>query len=219
MPAFIGLFSLPWLVRNLFARVRYAEQSRSLSVMRLSELMHGAAAGAAGGGIAVLLPAVTGGVGGFLAGHALSLRNDRAFLVSQGAARMVYFAGSLMLFLLPSFSLSRGGAVSMLRPLTGSHGCTLYYSVLAGLTIAGGCALLLVSPFARFVIKLVSRSGVRALSVAGLTVTVGLVFCFTGLMGLIVLAAASAIGFLPGLWGTRRLNCLGVILLPVALGV
>jgi len=38
----------------------------------------------------------------------------------------------------------------------------------------------------------------------------------TGWAGVGVMAVAAAIGLIPPLWGTRRMNCLGVILLPLA---
>ena len=44
-----------------------------------------------------------------------------------------------------------------------------------------------------------------------------LVFVFTGVMGLLVLAVATAIGFLPVLWGVRRSHCMGVLLIPIIL--
>jgi putative membrane protein len=54
------------------------------------------------------------------------------------------------------------------------------------------------------------------MSVAGVVVSAGLVVLLTGLPGLGVMAVASCIGVLPPLFGARRMNVLGVILLPLA---
>ena len=51
-----------------------------------------------------------------LAGHALSIREDRAFLASQGASRAVYYVGGLMLLFAPGLHMTRGGAAWLLRP-------------------------------------------------------------------------------------------------------
>ena len=49
-----------------------------------------------------------------------------------------------------------------------------------------------------------------------LGIVVTLVGAVTGLAGLLVMVVATAIGLLPVLFGARRMNCLGVIMLPMA---
>jgi putative membrane protein len=44
-----------------------------------------------------------------------------------------------------------------------------------------------------------------------------LVVLFAGVLGLIVLLAATSIGFLPITWGVRRSHCMGVLLIPIIL--
>jgi putative membrane protein len=46
---------------------------------------------------------------------------------------------------------------------------------------------------------------------------VGLTFHYTGLIGLLVLATATAIGLLPAAVGVRRTHCMGVIMVPCIL--
>jgi TctA family transporter len=41
----------------------------------------------------------------------------------------------------------------------------------------------------------------------------------TGPGGLLVLAVATGIGLIPVLWGSRRMNGMGVLLLPIALNM
>jgi len=96
---------------------------------------------------------VTGGVGGFLAGHATALRDDRAFLVSQGASKVVYYAGGLLLLFMPGAGLTRGGAAWMLRAARAPDAPRDYLPVLAAMAIGGAVALLLVSPLARAVLR------------------------------------------------------------------
>jgi hypothetical protein len=54
----------------------------------------------------------------------------------------------------------------------------------------------------------------RRYSAGTLVVLVGVVLGFTGWGGLLVAVAATGIGLLPVLWGSRRMNCMGVLLLP-----
>jgi TctA family transporter len=48
---------------------------------------------------------------------------------------------------------------------------------------------------------------------------VGLVYFFTGIGGIAVMLVAIPIGWLPVLWGSRRMNCLGVLLVPITLNL
>ena len=57
----------------------------------------------------------------------------------------------------------------------------------------------------------------RTVSAATLFVQIVIVLLFAGWPGLLICAAASGIGLIPTLWGSRRVNCMGVILLPLAL--
>ena len=51
----------------------------------------------------------------------------------------------------------------------------------------------------------------------GVLLLVGVVLAVTGWGGLLVAAVATAIGLLPVMWGSRRMNCMGVLLLPLTL--
>jgi len=44
-----------------------------------------------------------------------------------------------------------------------------------------------------------------------------LVFIFTGVLGLCILAVATLIGLLPVQWGVRRSHCMGILLIPIIL--
>jgi putative membrane protein len=41
----------------------------------------------------------------------------------------------------------------------------------------------------------------------------------TGWAGLLVCLVAGGIGLIPVLWGSRRMHCMGVLLLPIALNM
>ncbi|MGC9358585.1 MAG: tripartite tricarboxylate transporter permease, partial [Anaerolineae bacterium] len=110
LPAFVGLFAVPWVIQNLLARVELPPQHVARSVdAPLTLALQGTAAGVLGGLFAAFFPVVTGGIGGFLAGHATAQRDDRAFIISQGAAKVVYYVGGFLLFFVPGLHLTRGG--------------------------------------------------------------------------------------------------------------
>jgi putative membrane protein len=72
-------------------------------------------------------------------------------------------------------------------------------------------------PLSRGAAWLVARVDYRLVSGAVLGLLVALVLAVTGPGGLLVAAVASAIGLVPLLWGARRSDCLGVLLVPLTL--
>jgi putative membrane protein len=68
-------------------------------------------------------------------------------------------------------------------------------------------------------VTVLERVGCRPLSWTALAGAVTLVLGLTGVAGLFVAAVATAIGLVPVLHGSRRMNALGVILLPLALNL
>jgi putative membrane protein len=95
----------------------------------------------------------------------------------------------------------------------------LYFTAVAAMAICGAVSFGLLIVFSRLAIKVVARVDYRAISLITLVVLIGLVFVTTGLGGLIVLIPATAIGLIPTLFGSRRMNCLGVLLLPITLNM
>jgi putative membrane protein len=216
MPAFVGLFTIPWLFMNLVCRVETPRQHMTVDRMDAGTVLRGSFAGGLGGGFAAFFPVVTGGVGGMLAGHATAMRDDRAFLLSQGASKCVYYAGGLLLLFVPGLELTRGGAAWIMKGLYVPHTWYDYYLALSALSLAGATCLFLVSPLTRGTIALINAVGYTRLSVMALAFVTGLVVVTTGFPGLVVMLAATGIGLIPILHGSRRMNCLGIILLPMA---
>ncbi len=217
MPALIGLFTVPWLTLNIVSRLAPPVQQKKTTVsLDAGTAFHGVLAGVLGGGFAAFIPVVTGGVGGLLAGHATALRNDRAFLVSQGASKLVYYVGGLLLFFVPSLGMKRGGGAWLLSGITVPYGVYEYMMALSALAIGGAVAIMLVGPLSRLMLTAIEGIGYQRISVAALVVIMLIVWGMTGMPGICITLVSTGIGLLPVLFGTRRMNTLGVILLPMA---
>jgi putative membrane protein len=159
---------------------------------------------------------ISGGVGGFLAGHATAMRDDRAFLVSQGTSKLVYYAGGFLLMFVPGLGIARGGGAWLMRGIYMPGSYHDYYMVLSSMAIAGAVSFVMVGPLSRGMMTLIERVSYRHLSLFSLGLMVLIVFLMTGWSGLMVMVVAGGIGLIPVLFGSRRMNCLGVILLPMA---
>ncbi len=220
MPAFVGLFALPGLVQ-LAALSRQPPPQQQLRHLELPPraLVRGASAGIAGGLFASLMPIVTGGIGGLLAGHATALRDERTFMISLGASRVAYFVGSWMLLFVPGLALTRGGLAWMITTVYVPQGWQTYWLWVATVALGGALAFGLLVVLARLVAQVTHRLPVRLIAALCVALMLAATAAFTGPSGIAVALVASAIGLLPVLIGGRRLNGLGVLLVPITLNV
>lgn len=217
MPAFVGLFAMPWLILNIISRVELPPQdTTSFKGVPGRQGLGGVCAGFLGGAFASYFPGISGGIGGMLAGHASSQRDSRMFLVSQGTSKLVYYVGAFLLFFVPGESHARGTATWLIRGIYVPLGWHDYYMALASIAIAGALAFSLMAPLTRLVLWTAARAGSRRLSAFSLLLMCAIVFAGAGWRGLVVLPVATGIGLVPVLFHSRRLNCLGIVLLPMA---
>ncbi len=218
LPAFVGLFAIPWVLQNLLSQARVPAQYAAGSVDLSPWLvLRGVGAGALGGLFAAFFPVVTGGIGGFLAGHATAQRDDRLFIVSQGASKLIYYVGGFLLFFVPGLHLTRGGMAGMLSILYTPHTPATFWLIIGATLICGALAFGLLLSLSRAALWLVTRLDYRLISAGTLALLVGMVVAITGGGGLLVAVVSTAIGLLPVMWGSRRMNCMGVLLLPLTL--
>jgi len=216
IPAFLGLFAVPSLLQAMRGG-RPAPSRPSGETLPFGIWARGVGAGLLGGVFAVLFPGVTAGIGGLLAGHAAAQRDDRAFLVAQGAARAFYSVGVFWLLLLPDSPAARGGLGTMLAPWAGPATPDRYRAAVLATALAAALAFLLMEPLTRGMSRWAASRAWRWVYAAALALIVLSVAGLGGVPGLAVLLAASGIGLLPSLTGSRRLNTLGVILVPLTL--
>jgi putative membrane protein len=220
LPAFVGLFAVPWILQNLLSRVELPEQHVATSIDATpGVVLRGTLAGALGGLFAAFFPVVTGGIGGFIAGHATAQRDDRVFIISQGASKVVYYVGGFLLFFVPQLHLTRGGMAWMLSSLWNAHTPQTYYLAVAAVILSGVLSFFLLLCVSRLAIQLVRAVHYRWISLGTLALLLGIVVGTTGWGGLLICAVATGIGLIPVLWGSRRTNCMGVLLLPIALNM
>ena len=217
MPAFVGLFAIPWCLLNILSAADVPEQHISDSLdVDASTILRSAASGGLGGGFAAFFPVVTGGVGGLLAGHATAQRDERVFIMSQGVSKLIYYTGAFMFFFVPGLGLTRGGGAWIMKSLYTPQTRYDYLMILGAIAIAGGVSYLMMEPLTRGVIKLIRRFNYRYISAIALAIIVLLVYLVTSWVGLFIMLVGTGIGLLPVLFASRRLNCLGILLLPIA---
>jgi putative membrane protein len=220
LPAFVGLFAIPGVIQNLVSQTQIPQQHIAASLdVTPSLVARGVFAGLLGGGFAAFFPVVTGGIGALLAGHATAQRDDRLFILSQGASKAVYYVGGFLLFFVPGLGLTRGGMAWMLSTVYAPGTPQVYWTAIAAVAGAGAVSFFLLLWLSRAAIALISRVDYRWISAATLCLLIALVFALTGPGGLLVALAATGIGLIPVAFGCRRMNCMGVLLVPITLNM
>lgn len=219
LPAFAGLFAIPGLIQTLAVGRRVPRQHAGPVDLPAGLLMRGTLTGVAGGLFAGVMPVVSGGIGGLLAGHATAQRDDRLFLVSQGASKVAYYVGGLLLLYVPGLALTRGGMAWMISTSYAPYGWRSYALALAAMALCGALGFTLLVLFTRVTAAMIGRVSPKPIAACALAVTVGMTLGVTGVPGLAVAAVATGIGLLPVFVGGRRMNCLGVLLVPITLNI
>ncbi len=219
LPVFSGLFTLPGMVQIMLQGRTAPPQTPGPVDISPNEWVRGGLIGLAGGLFAGFLPVVSGGVGAMLAGHAAAQREDRIFLIAQGANRTAYLLGSALLLFVPGLTLTRGGFAALLSLHLVPAGWRAYWLAVAVLALCGALALGALWRLAPRLARLAPRLPLRAIVTVNGAVCLALVYAFTGVAGLGVCGAATLIGLIPVVFGGRRLNCLGVLLIPVSLNM
>ena len=223
MPVFIGLFAIPGAIEKLLSRETIPPQHISSSVeLTRGDIGWSTLQGVIAGGMAAYLPAVTAGIGGILAGHAVARRGDRLFIVSGGIAKGLYYVGAFLLLYcvtpLTPMGIGRGGLSIILKPVLQPLPREL--PMMIGAILLSGCiSFLLLIPSTRLTIRLLSRVHYHVLYWATLPLLVVLVVFITGWAGLALMLIASCIGMIPVFFHSRRSNCMAVLLVPIALNM
>ncbi len=220
MAPLIGLFATSSIILNLISKYEIPEQNIPKSIDSTpQEILHGAVAGSSGGLFAAFLPAVTAGVGGYMASHAFAQKGDKSFLVSMGASRVVYYVGAIALFFLPVLHLRRGALAMGINLFFTPESVQQFYLVDMGIAIAGIFAFFVVIYASKFLAKRIYKINPKALNLIVLGIVVALVYFMTSWQGLIIMSVATAIGLIPVLFNSRRSHCLAVILVPIWLNM
>lgn len=218
MPAFVGLFGIPWVLQNIASGTEIPQQFRPRFIDATPFIaFRGITAGFLGGFFAAFFPIVTGGIGGLLAGHATAQNDERAFIISQGSSKFVYYVGAFVLFFVPAANLARGGLGHMIRTLYIPRTTGEFLMILGAMAIASALAFLMLGLIARFIIWLIQRINYRYLSWLTLFIMLVLVLTMTGWGGLLITVVSTAIGLIPVVFHARRSHCMGVLLLPITI--
>jgi len=212
-PIFAGLFGAPVLLDALTGSGVPKQASPEVTTPPAAVAAF-ALVGTLGGAAVGYLPGVSSAVAATLALGVVPAAGARGFLVTTSAvntANTVFALFALVAFGTPRtgvlVAVQRAGVAVEVAPL------------LAGVVGGGAAGFVLVVTLGDRYLETVGRLDYTRLSASVLGLLVVLMAVLAGPMGIGVFAAATLVGLVPVRFGARRANLMGVLLVPLALGV
>jgi putative membrane protein len=214
MPLLSGLFGASVLLPSILAGStlpeQYTEDEEIPAVQALRPLLAGTTAGAVTG----IIPGIGPSQGTVLAQLVTRSSGTEEFLT---AVSSVNTSKALFSFVaLYAIGRARSGAAVAVGQLMEVGLQELIFLVGVAM-LAGGVAAVLTLRLSKWVATRMESVPYRGLCTLVLCLVTGLVFVYSGVVGLLVFATATAIGMLPGFVGVKRTHCMGVIMVPCIL--
>jgi len=214
MPLLSGLFGISVLLPSVFSKSRLPKQKIDDKPIEFRPNVRPLCAGTAAGMLTGVIPGIGPSQGTVLAQMVTRSKGAREFLVAVSGVN----TSKALLSFVAIYAIGRprsGAAVAVgqvmevgLRELIFLVGIALF---------AGGIAAILQLQLGKLAAKHIGRMPYRATCLAVMASIVGLTIWYSGLIGLPILATATAIGLLPAITKVKRTHCMGVIMLPCIL--
>ena len=210
-PLFAGLFGAPVLVEALGGNGVPPQADSRVTTSRRFVVGVGAV-GTVAGALVGYLPAISSAIAAAGALVVLPQRGPRAFIVATSG---VSTANTIFaLFALVALGSPRTGVLVAVERTEVPLNLPV---LLASVAIAAVCGFVLVLAVGDRYLAAVGGVSPVVLSTGVLGFLCLLVFVFAGLVGVGVFAVSTLVGLVPGQFGARRMTCMGVLLVPLAL--
>ena len=210
-PLFAGLFGAPILIEAISGEGVPPQADARVTVGRRVVLSVGAV-GTLAGALVGYIPAISSAIAAAAALVVLPHRGPRAFVVATSGVNTANTVFAL--FALVALGSPRTGVLVAVDRV----GVPLHLPVLlASVAIAAAAGFLLVLVVGDRYLAVVGAVDNVVVSVGVLAFLCVLVLALTGPVGLAVFGVSTIVGLVPAQFGARRMTCMGVLLVPLAL--
>ena len=214
MPLLSGMFGVSVLLMGVASKSRLPEQRLEGEPLELRSNARAICAGTSAGMLTGIIPGIGPAQGTVLAQLATRSGGPKGFLVAVSG---VDTSKALVSFVaLYAIGRARSGAAVAVGQLM-EVGLNELLFLIGVALLAGGLAAVLHLRLGRLAAKHIGKLPYRGMCIAVIASIVGLTIYYAGLIGLPILATATAIGLLPAATGVKRTHCMGVIMVPCIL--
>ena len=213
LPLLSGLFGIPVLILAAKGSGPPPQEGTTLATTPARTALW-SLVGALSGAVVAYVPGVSAAVAAAMAFVAVpSYAGDRGFVATVSGVNTANTVFAL--FALVSLGSPRTGVLVAFERAELPPNLPL---LLLAVGLAAAVSFVLVPTLGDRYLTVVGRVDNRRLSVAVALLLVVLAGAFTGLVGILVLAVAAAIGLIPIMFETRRVHLMGVLFVPIAVG-
>lgn len=210
-PLFAGLFGAPILIEALSGEGVPEQDDERITTSRRFVLLVGFV-GTLSGAVVGYLPGISSAIAAAGALALIPHRGPRAFVVASSGVSTANTVFAL--FALVALGSPRTGVLVALERTGAPHDLPV---LLGSVAVAAAVGFLFVVLIGDWYLDAVGAVDNVALSLSVLGFLCLLVYAFTGLVGVGVLVVSTAVGLIPAQFGTRRMTCMGVLLVPLTL--
>jgi len=223
-PALAGLFGTPTLLNSLMNKPVIPKQKITEVKLKIKEKKSSILSvitGSFAGILVSIIPGITSATGTILAMNAREASGNEQTIVTLSSVNTASaFSVIIVLFIILR---PRSGAALAVNELVAVEEWAstavptdLIY-LLMFLLLGGSLSYFLTLKIGKIFAKHFANVPYTKLISLTVAMIVILVFLFTGILGVLILMVATAIGFLPVFWGVRRSHCMGILLFPIIL--
>lgn len=212
-PLFTGLFGLSTLIISLNRKTSIPEQDLETPKIPKGLALSGIIKALFSGVLVGTLPGVGASQATILTQQITRKKDQREFLISIGSVNTVVALFSLI-SLYTIFRPRSGAAVAVQQVLI-SFGFNELILLVAVALIATGISSILLLKSVRKIISALQGINYSKLTVGIIISLVLLTLFFTGPVGLFVLFVSTSVGLLAPLFGVKRSNSMGVLMVPL----
>lgn len=209
-PLFAGLFGAPILIEALSGSGVPPQDDERVTTSGGFILSVGFV-GTVAGALVGYLPAISSAIAAAAALVVLPHRGPRAFVLASSGVSTANTVFAL--FALVALGSPRTGVLVALESSDVPHNLPV---LLGSVAIAAACGFLLVLVLGDRYLTAVGAVDNVVLVLGVLGFLCMLVVAFTGIVGVAVFVASTAVGLIPARFGARRMTCMGVLLVPLA---
>ncbi len=216
-PLLTGLFGAPMLLISYFNTPEIPAQTVAAIKIPFKNFLRGFSSGVMAGFLVSLFPGVSNGVATVISRLSTPSSNHsgREFITSISSANTSNAIFSLLI--LYAIGRTRSGAGVFIKDILFPISQNLFLFWIAGILVSS----LLGYQLTVYIGERVARN-LNSLNYRKLTLTIFLflfilVMVFNGIFGVIIFILSIATGLIPVFTGVRRVNCMGVLLLPLIL--
>ena len=215
-PMLSGLFGISTLLLSLNEKTTIPKQHITESItLKTSDTLKAIVAAVGSGSLTGLMPGLGSAQAAIIAMQLVRNLSVHGFMVLIGGINTVNFTFSLVtLYVLKK---ARNGAIVAVLELLQSITFQQFLLFVIAAVITGCIAAMLTLKLAKIASRAIAKVNYQRLCIGIIALITIMAFYFSGIIGLLILITATAIGMMPPMLQVKRSMAMGCLLLPVIL--